>query len=80
MYQLVEFVTDKSTGTVAKDWVEGDKAWWPPNEDWDKIIRSVKSCKTPKPDQGWKQHPVCVLYESGNLKMQKYMCRLSNAF
>lgn len=68
MYSLVEFLKEKSTGPVAKEWLDGAFAWWPPYNNKAALLRSVKAREAPQPDRGWVRHEVRVLYESGNLK------------
>ena len=77
MYMLLEF-DDGSTGPVAEAWVDGASAWWPPYATKQDLIKSLKTRETPQPDRGWTRHSICrVLYNSGNLKIQKETCRLS---
>ena len=67
MYSLVEFLKEGSTGPVAKEWLDGGFAWWPPYNNKAALLRSIKAREAPQPDRGWVRHEVRVLYESGNL-------------
>ncbi|XP_066523425.1 uncharacterized protein [Hoplias malabaricus] len=67
MYLLVEFTEEGTTSPLPKDWVINDLAWWPPYKDQSTFLRSIKNREIPKPDKGWTQHQVRVLYESDKL-------------
>ena len=68
MYSLVEFLKEQSTAPVAKEWLDGAFAWWPPYHCKKALLRSIKAREAPQPEKGWARHEVRVLYESGNLK------------
>ncbi|XP_066499331.1 uncharacterized protein [Hoplias malabaricus] len=67
MYLLVEFTEEGTTSPLPKDWVINDLAWWPSYKDQSTFLRSIKNREIPKPDKGWTQHQVRVLYESDKL-------------